>query len=58
MHELTIKFEIADKKNLHLLTESTTKHATTGSTQGIELGTLNRRSILEILLYFSFGFIL
>ena len=42
MHELTIKFETADKKNLHLLTESTTKLARTGTTHGIESGTLNR----------------
>ena len=42
MHESTIKFEIADKKNLQLLTESTTKLARIGSTQGIESGALNR----------------
>ena len=42
MHESTIKFEIADKKNLQYLTDSTTKLARTGSTLGIESGVLNR----------------
>ena len=42
MHKSTIKFEIADKKNLQLLTDSTTKLARTGSAWGIESGALNR----------------
>ena len=41
-HEKTIKFKIADDKNLLKLFESTTKLARTGSAQGTESGVLNR----------------
>ena len=34
--------KIADKKNLQLLFDSTTKQARTASTRGIEAGALNR----------------
>ena len=37
--------------NLQLLFDSTTKQATAAPTQGIEAGVLNRRSMLEILMY-------
>ena len=42
MHESTIKLEIADKKKLQQLTDSTTKLARTGSGWGTESGVLNR----------------
>ena len=41
------------KENLLLLGETKTKLARTASTRGIEAGALNRRSILEILMYFA-----
>ena len=41
-HETTIKFKIADDKNLLKLFESTPKLARTGSAQGTESGVLNR----------------
>ena len=40
-------------ENLQLLTNVTTKQARTTSTWGIEVGGLNRRSMLEILMYFT-----
>ena len=46
------------KENLQLLFDSTTKQARTAPTQGIEAGALNRRSMLEILMYFALVFIL
>ena len=45
-------------ENLQLLFESTTKQARTTSTWGIEVGTLNRLSMLEILMYFALVLIL
>ena len=45
-------------ENLQLLADSTTKLARTASTQGIDAGVLNRRSMLEILMYFALVFIL
>ena len=44
--------------NLQLLDDSTTKLARTASTWGIDAGALNRRSMLEILMYFALVFIL
>ena len=44
--------------NLQLLDDSTTKPARTTSTWGIEVGALNRQSMLEILIYFALVFIL
>ena len=44
--------------NLQLLFDSTTKQARTAPTWGIEAGTLNRRSMLEILMYLSLVLIL
>ena len=46
------------KENLQLLIYSTTKLARTAPTWGIETGALNRRSMLEILMYFALVFIL
>ena len=46
------------KENLQLLFDSTTKQARTARTRGIEAGALNRRSMLEILMYFALVFIL
>ena len=57
-HKTTIKLKIADKKNLQLHFDSTTKLARTGSAWGTESGALNRRRMLEILLYFTLAFIL
>ena len=37
--------------NLQLLFDVTTKQARTAPTWGIEAGALNRRSVLEILMY-------
>ena len=45
-------------ENLQLLTDVTTKQARTTSTWGIEVGALNRRSMLEILMYFTLDLIL
>ena len=45
-------------ENLQLLDDSTTKLARTASTWGIDAGALNSRSMLEILVYFAFVFIL
>ena len=45
------------KENLQLLDETTTKLARTASTWGIDAGALNRRSMLEILMYFALDFI-
>ena len=44
------------KENLQYHRKSTTKLARTVPTQGIETGVLNRRSVLEILLYFALVF--
>ena len=44
------------KENLQLLDDSTTKLARTAPIQGIETGALNRRSVLEILMYFALVF--
>ena len=41
------------KENLQLLAETTTKLARTVPTWGIGTCTLNRRSMLEILMYFA-----
>ena len=46
------------KENLQLLNEATTKLARTASTWGIDAGVLNRRSMLEILMYFALVIIL
>ena len=46
------------KENLQLLFDSRTKLARPAPTWGIETGTLNRLSVLEILMYFALGFIL
>ena len=46
------------KENLQLLGETTTKLATTAPTWGIEAGVLDRRSMLEILIYLALVFIL
>ena len=45
-------------KNLQLLFDSTTKQARTAPMQGIEAGALNRRSMLEILMYLALVLIL
>ena len=45
-------------EKLQLLNDITTKQARTTSTWGIEVGVLNRRSMLEILLYFTLVLIL
>ena len=39
--------------NSQLLFDSTTKQGRTAPTQGIEAGALNRRSMLEILMYLA-----
>ena len=44
--------------NLQLLNDITTKQARTTSTWGIEVGALNRCSMLEILMYFTLVLIL
>ena len=44
--------------NLQSLNDISTKQARTTSTQGIEVGVLNRSSMLEILLYFTLVLIL
>ena len=44
------------KENLQLLFDSTTKQARTAPTKGIEAGVLNRRSMLEIMMYFALFF--
>ena len=44
-------------KNLQLLFDSITKKARTAPTWGIEVGVLNRRSMLKILMYFALGLI-
>ena len=44
--------------NLQLLLDVTTKQARTTSTWGIEAGALNRRTMLEILIYLSLVIIL
>ena len=46
------------KENSQLLGETTSKQARTASTRGIEASVLNRRSVLEILMYFDLGLIL
>ena len=46
------------KENLHYHRKSTTNLARIVPTWGIETGVLNRRSVLEILLYFALVFIL
>ena len=45
-------------ENLLLIDDSTTKQARTTSTQEIEVGALNRQSMLEILKYFALVLIL
>ena len=45
-------------ENLQLLSEITTKLARTASTWGIDVGVLNRCSMLEILMYFALVLIL
>ena len=45
-------------ENLQLLSETTTKLARTASTRDIDAVVLNRRSMLEILMYFALVLIL
>ena len=54
----TIKQKLLMMENLQLLNDITTKQARTTSTWGIEVGALNRRSMLEILLYFTLVIVL
>ena len=45
-------------ENLQLLNDITTKLARIAPTRGIEAGALNRRSMLEIMMYFALVLIL